>query len=171
MTMRARHLLLRDIRGVAAAEMALVAPLLLIVMFGSFELGNYFYDNHIVIKSVRDGARYASRRSFADYDCPSTVDANAMSAITNVTRTGQVAGQGTPRLANWSATGTVFVTVSCTAISGSTPAYAGIYAGRPAVPVVSVAVTVPYSSIFSNMVFDASTLSITAESRVPVMGI
>lgn len=169
MTPRARHLF-RDTSAVAAAEMALVAPLLLIIMFGAFELGNYFYDNHIVIKGVRDGARYASRRSFADYDCTAGApDSDAVNAITNVTRTGQVADGGTPRLANWTDAATVDVTISCA--NNSTAAYAGIYEGRTTFPVVSVAVDLPYRSLFSDMVFKASTFEIKAESEVPVMGV
>ena len=169
MIRRARHLL-ADTRAVAAAEMALVAPLLLIIMFGSFELGNYFYDNHIVIKGVRDGARYASRRGFADYDCTAGApDSAAIDAITNVTRTGQVADGGAPRLANWTDAATVDVTVRCA--DNSTASYAGIYEGRSTFPVVSVAVDLPYRSLFSDMVFKASTFEIKAESEVPVMGI
>ena len=56
---------MRNSSGTAAAEMALVTPLLMALMFGSFELGNYFYTSHIVAKAVRDGARYASRRGFS----------------------------------------------------------------------------------------------------------
>ena len=33
----------RDRNGAAAAEMALVAPLLLILMFGSFEVGKFLW--------------------------------------------------------------------------------------------------------------------------------
>ena len=166
---RFARLLWSDTRGAAAAEMALVTPLLVIIMFGSFELGNYFYDNHIVIKAVRDGARYASRRGFGDYVCPAAVDAGAVSAIRNVTRTGQLADQGTARLANWTDANTVTVTLSCTSNSSAT--YKGIYDGHANVPVVRVAAVVPYASLFSDMVFASSTLSITAESQVPVMGI
>ncbi|MGL5837065.1 MAG: TadE family protein, partial [Sphingorhabdus sp.] len=56
-------------KGAAAAEMALVTPLLMIIMFGAFELGNYFYSQHVVTKAVRDGARFASRSLPIDVDC------------------------------------------------------------------------------------------------------
>ena len=57
--------LARDVHAAAAAELALVLPLLLIIMFGSFEIGNYFLNEHILVKAVRDGARVAgSRRRF-----------------------------------------------------------------------------------------------------------
>src|SRR5215217_7313983 len=51
-----------DVRGSAAAEMALVLPLLLALMFGSLELGDYFLSEHVLLKGVRDGAVYAARQ-------------------------------------------------------------------------------------------------------------
>jgi len=39
----------------AAAEMAIVTPILVSLMFGSFEMGNYFLSEHVVAKAVRDG--------------------------------------------------------------------------------------------------------------------
>ena len=59
--------LLRSRRGSAAAEMALVSPLLAVLMIGSVELGNFFYNEHILMKAVRDGARYAARQNFSNY--------------------------------------------------------------------------------------------------------
>ena len=38
-----------DSNGAAAAEMALVMPLLLIIMFGAMELGKFFLDQHVVV--------------------------------------------------------------------------------------------------------------------------
>ena len=92
--------LLRSESGVAAAEMALVAPLLIVLMFASFEMGNYFLSEHAVIKQVRDGARYGSRLTLAsDYTCSAGPDlstifesSDAAANIVNVTRTGSVDG-------------------------------------------------------------------------------
>ena len=54
--------LFRDCRGAAAAEMAMVLPLLLALMFGVTELGRYFWSEHVLLKGVwqcnrRDGGR------------------------------------------------------------------------------------------------------------------
>ncbi len=57
MTMRALRRLMGSNGGAAAAEMALVTPLLLIIMAGGLEVGNYFMDEHRLVKAVRDGAR------------------------------------------------------------------------------------------------------------------
>lgn len=160
--------LLQDSTGAAAAEMALVTPLLIILMFGSFELGKYFWDNHIVTKAVRDGARYASRQSFDNFDCTSdAINATIVSSTQNLTRTSQIANGGSARLAGWTQTNSVAVEMRCDT-SGS---YAGFYTGMTGIPVVKVTATVPYSSLFQTLGFDTTGISIVANSEVPVMGI
>ena len=102
----------RDRKGSAAAEMALVMPLLLALGFGCFELGNYFWNNHIVGKAVRDGARYAARQPFVKLGCgPGVTDAATETNIKNVTRTGTIAG-GNARVRGWD-NSEVTVTVEC----------------------------------------------------------
>lgn len=153
----------------AAVEMALITPFLVILMFGSFELGNYFLSEHVVAKAVRDGARYAARRSFTEFNCPNTVTNDVVDKTRNVTRTGQVGGGGTARLGNWTTATTVSVTLSCTAISSGN--YSGIYKGMTSVPRVRVSATVPYRSLFNNLGFTSSTLDLVSESEATVQGI
>lgn len=156
-------------RAAAAAEMAMVTPFLIILMFGSFELGNYFLSEHVVAKAVRDGARYASRRALTDFSCPSTVATDVIDKTRNLTRTGQVTTGGTARLTNWTAATTVSVTLSCTAISGGN--YSGIYHGMANLPKVKVSATVPYNSLFNDLGFTSSSLSLVSESEAAVQGI
>lgn len=160
--------LIRATGGTAAVELALVMPVMLALMFGAFELGNYFYNNHVVVKAVRDGARYASRRGFSNYTCPSTVSSGVITDTQNVTLTGQVAS-GTPRLAYWSNPATVTVSLSCADNSSET--YSGVYYGRTSVPVVRVSASVPYRSLLSSLGFSTTGLMVRAESEVPVMGV
>ncbi len=47
--------------------MALVTPLLLTLLFGGLEGGNFMLQQHIVTKGVRDGARFAGREPFGAY--------------------------------------------------------------------------------------------------------
>ncbi|HXH53928.1 MAG TPA: TadE family protein [Sphingomicrobium sp.] len=163
-----RASLLRSRSGTAAAEMALVTPLLMVIMFGAMELGYYFYSEHIVVKAVRDGARYASRQSFAKYGCPDeNVDGDVVTTVRNVTRTNQVAPGGTPRLAYWDNGSTIDVAVRCE----DADEYGAFYTGMNAVPVVVVTATVPYQSLFSMIGFDARSLNLNATSEVPVMGV
>ncbi len=155
-----------DRRGVAAAEMALVTPMLMILMFGSFELARYFLDEHVVVKAVRDGARYAGRLGFSDFTCASA-SAGAQQAIREITRTGALGGT-TPRLGYWTSPTTITVSVTC----DTSGAYSGIYNGvAMGAPVVTVSASVPYVSLFGMVGFDTTGLALNASSESPVMGI
>lgn len=159
--------LARDRQGAAAAEMALVTPLLLLLMFGSFELGKFFWDAHIVAKAVRDGARFASRRAFSDYSgCAAS--SGLVTAVRNVTRTGFVSGTN-PLLSNWTDATTVTVTVTC----ASTGVYRGVYEQLTGMgpPVVTVEAAVPYSSLFRTLGFNAVNLTLRARSQAAVAGL
>jgi Flp pilus assembly protein TadG len=161
--------LIRCRSGAAAAEMALVAPLLLAVMFGAMELGYYFYSEHVVVKAVRDGARFASRAGFSDYDCPTkTVDPSVVTDTQRVTRTNQVASGGPARLPGWTSDASVSVDMSDSKPIGT---YGSIYAGMTCVPVVKVTATVTYTSLFSLLGFNTTSLQLQAESEATVMGI
>jgi Flp pilus assembly protein TadG len=156
---------MRDCSGVAAAEMALVTPLLIVLLFGAFESGNYFWNEHIVIKGVRDGARFAGRQSFDKFSCAAVTNTTALAAIKNLTRTGQASG-GTARLSGWTDS-QVTVTVSCD--SGTTT---GIYTGHTGgAPRVKVSATVPYTSLFGTVGFNTTGLSLSASAESAVMGI
>ena len=160
--------LLFDRTAAAAAEMALITPLLMILMFGSFELGKYFWDSHIIAKAVRDGARYASRQSFDNFDCTAaTVSDDVIANTQNLTRTDQIASGGTARLLGWTLASSVQVTMR----PDSSETYGGFYIGMNCVPVVIVTATVPYRSLFGTLGFNVTGLNLTANSEVPVMGI
>ncbi|MGS1016489.1 TadE/TadG family type IV pilus assembly protein [Allosphingosinicella humi] len=159
--------LFSDCSAAAAAEMALVAPLLMILLFGAMELGRYFLDEHVVAKAVRDGARYAARRSFADY-AGCAVSSDVQDKTRNITRTGQVATGGNARLPYWTSPATVTVSVACDT-SGT---YGGIYSGSATgAPVVSVIAAVPYTPLFNAIGFNVSGLSLNARSQSAVTGI
>ena len=154
--------------GAAAAEMVLVIPLLVTMMFATFEAGNFFWNQHIVTNAVRDGARYAGRRPLTDYPgC--TPNASVVTDTRNVTRTGRISG-GTPRIANWTDPTTVSVlprTGGCnSSFSG------GIYANNPGgAAVIIVTATVPYNGgLFGVLGFDTTGLSLQATAQASVMG-
>lgn len=153
-------------RASAAVEMALVTPLLVTLMFGSFELGNYFMDSHVVAKAVRDGARYAARRAFDQYTC-STVSSDVIDKTRNIIRTGQVASGGTARLPGWSDSSTISVAASCDATTVS-----GIYTGMTGgARIVTVTAAVPYNSLFNSLGFSSTTLTLRARAQAAVAGI
>lgn len=158
--------------GVAAAEMALVAPLLTVLMFTTFETGNYFYSQHVVLTAVRDGARYASRLSFTNYPCSGSIPSAAITNIKNVTLNGALSG-GAQRLAGWSNTGTITVAFACGsgALTGTDK---GIYTGMTSVPIVTVTADVGYTPLFYKLGLSnsgTSSVRLVAQSQIPVMGI
>lgn len=161
---RLTHLLL-DRTAAAAAEIALVLPILLLLIFGSVELGNYFLSEHVVSKGVRDASRYAARLPLTNFDC----DSNTMTDPTTVqrlARTGQPDGT-TARIADWTADSMTSVTVNCDT-SGT---YGGIYAEFPmGVPVVTVSATVPYSTLFGMAGLGPATLNLNASQQAVVAG-
>jgi Flp pilus assembly protein TadG len=160
--------LIKSRSGAAAAELALIAPLLIAIMFGAMELGYYFYSEHVVVKAVRDGARFASREAFNDYNCGNNqIDATVVSNTQNVTRTDQVASGGTPRLPGWTDNTSIDVSMTCDT-SGT---YGSFYQGLGGVPVVRVTATVPYTSLFGLLGLHKLNLQLNARSEAPVMGI
>lgn len=158
--------LVADRSGVAAVEMALVMPFLLVLMFGAFELGNYFLSEHVVQKGVRDAARYAARLPITDYDC----GANTMSAETQVkrlARTGEPDGT-TARLRGWTDDSMTTITISCD--NSSAYGTGGIFTDfDDGAPVITVSATVPYETLFA-FGLSATTLSLNAQSQAAVMG-
>ena len=157
----------RDQNGAAAAEMALVMPILLILMFGAMELGKFFLDQHVVVKSVRDGARYAARQPFAAYsDC--AVSSDVTTQTQNLTRTGQGTAGGVARLSYWTNSASVSVSVACDT-SGD---YEGIYRGSTTgAPVVTVSASVPYTPLLASIGFTATGLMLNAQSEAAVAGV
>ena len=169
--------LIRSTAGSAAAEMALVLPLLIVLMFGTVELGNYFYSEHVLVKGVRDGARYAARQPFSNFTGCSGAPGGTVQADTKeLVRTGQLSG-GTDLLPKWNDGTTTFtMTITCTpSISGTT--LTGVFTGAldgsgnsVGAPIVQVTASLPYQPIFG-YVGGALNLRVNATGQAAVMGI
>lgn len=160
--------LFRNRAGTAAAEMAMVAPLLIAILLGTAELGRYFWSEHVLLKGVRDGAVYASRQSIGNFNCTTnTVNATVVNNTRTLVRTGELSG-GSPSLPNWSAQGVVFaVDLACvTAANGTT--LGGIYTANAGqqVPVITVRASVPFTSMFGLRMG----LSLNARQQAAVYG-
>ncbi|MGZ2411052.1 Flp pilus assembly protein TadG [Sphingomonas sp. F9_3S_D5_B_2] len=165
----------RDRSGSAAAEMALVLPLLLVIMTGSIELGSYFLREHTLVKAVRDGAAYAARRNMSAYDCVSgtpSISQSVKDDTKTLVRTGQLSG-GSDQLPNWTSQNASFsMTVSCVTAANSVP-MTGLYSGSPTgkVPVVTVTAQLPYNPVVGNFGFHAAGYSLYSSEQVAVTGI
>lgn len=162
--------------------------MLIILMFGSMELGNYFLDQHAVTKQVHDGARFASRMTLANpYVCSAEVahvladvdtdgdgEGDAASVqIVNVTKTGSVDGSATGRFEGdfWDGCGTdapLTVTTRCVSKAN----YGGIYNGLSGdIPVVKISASVDYPSLFAAIGFNSANLCLRASSEAAVAGL
>lgn len=140
--------------------------MMMALLFGSFEGGNYLLTEHKVIKGVRDGARYAARLPFNSFDCASgdVSDSAIEDDIIAVTRTGRPGTGGAVRVSGWDAA-EVSVTVSCDDTTTT-----GLYETVGTAPRVLVATTVPYPSIVGMLGFDTDGAVVRAQAQAAVMG-
>ena len=159
---------LSDRGGSAAAEMALVLPLLLVLTFGPLELGNYFMNQHTLVKAVRDGARFAARQNFTNYtSCSGDVGEPALTNTKNVVMSGLMGGGGSIITPNIQADDIDVTTRCATVVGGQT--MAGIYGTNPA-QIVTVSATVNYRSVLSVAGFSGIGLTLNAASQAAVSG-
>ena len=155
--------------GASAVELVLCLPFLMALIFGGFEAGNYVLTEHKVVKGVRDGARYAARLDFSNYDCGTpAINATAADQIRAVTRTGQADGAGKVRINGWG-DDDVFVSLSCA--PNTSTGLSGIYSDMETAPRVLVSTVVPYPSILGLLGFDTSDAVVRAQAQAAVMGL
>lgn len=181
MMRRLARLLLRDSRAAAAAEFALILPMMFALIFTTFEGGNYLLAEHRVLKSAREGARFAGRLNYSAFDCASgTVVGNFQTsptvitnqnAILNMTRYGNPQGTGQARFTPQS--GDVFaVTLDCPTSSDTTTYHNnGIFRERKNVPRVLVNARVSYNSVLGLLGFDTSGAVVRGQAQAAVMGV
>jgi len=159
-----------DPAGAAAAEMAMVTPLLILLMFGTFELGHFFLSEHVVQKSVRDAARYAARLPLTKFPSCGDPSGEDLEKIQRVARTGHPDEGGAPqRLQGWTANGMTTVTVT----PDTSGIYEGIYTDFPCpsgVPIVTVSASVPYPTLFGALGLGGPTLQLNAQSQTALFG-
>lgn len=160
----------RCLRGAAAAELALILPLSLLLLFTALEAGHYMYQRHQVAKGLRDGARFAARHSFDLINCrggSGTIDGGLQTQVQNLTRTGQVSG-GSPRIKNWDQNTDVVISVTCpTAAEAET----GIFDSEEPAPQVNLTTTFNYDSFFNGLGVITDSFQISGSQQATVMGI
>lgn len=157
-----------DRSGAAAVEMALIAPLLVMLMLGVAEGSYMMWSEHVIVKAVRDGARYAARQPYSKI-CPS-LDSTTQNNIKLLTRTGQLASAtAASRIPYWTDSG-VTVTSKCsgTGVTG------GIYTNLPTGGAsVTVTANTAYPSLFKRFGLNKAAISMNlkASDSAPFIGI
>ncbi|CAN7252406.1 pilus assembly protein [Aminobacter aminovorans] len=94
----------REERGTALVEMALVAPLMVVLSAGVFEFGNMIHQKMLMQAGVNDAARFAARcnsQMYTDFGFPAV---NCADIAANIAVYGNPAGSGSPRVAGWAKT-------------------------------------------------------------------
>jgi Flp pilus assembly protein TadG len=148
MNRRAFH---KDVRGSAAAEFALILPLMLVLVFSFYEAGRVFWSYNIVQSSARDAARYAGRLAVTCTGSSGAFDdAGSEAAIQNLARTGTVDGSGDPLVPNWTDNSTVTVTIDCS-YDNSAQTMKGLYTSHANIPTITVTAAAPYGLLFGGL--------------------
>lgn len=178
--MKMGNRIVADAGGTAATEMALVMPLLLIILCGSIEVGNYFMNEHTLLAGVRDGARYAARQAFAQYNgcvsTPTAVPTPMADNIKLVVRKGTLDASANDLLPNWAAASTTFtVKVSCSTTAGGVT-MSGIYNGNSVgtvgvAPAVEVTAHLPYRPLLASFGWKGAGYFLNASQQAAVVGI
>lgn len=161
--MRLFRSFLTNERGAAAAEMAMILPAAIALLFTTFEGAWYIVNEHQIVKGVRDASRYAARLDFSNYQCPAATFSGPLADIQNIARTGQIAN-GSTLVRGWT-NDLVQVDVICTPGMGGLYERTGGYA-----PVVRVRSEVPYQTMLGSLTLP-STFTIKAKAESPVMGL
>ncbi|WP_189538780.1 TadE/TadG family type IV pilus assembly protein [Novosphingobium arvoryzae] len=156
--------------GAAAAELAMLLPLMILLLFGGFEGGHFIWTQHKLVEAVRNGARYAGRLEVTEVcdGATSIIPPARIAEIKLLTRTGQLDDSAMhPLVPGWG-DDAVFVSVDCNAFVDT-----GIYRELDAAgPVATVAARgVPYPSLFGGLgIFDPG-IRMNARASAPVIGL
>jgi len=149
MNRRAFH---KNEKGSAAAEFALILPMMLTIVFSIYEAGRVFWSYNIVQSSARDAARYAARLDITCSGGSGTFDdTTATTTIQKLTRTGTVDGTGDPLVPGWTDNSSVTVSIVCLSKTSGSVTFGGRYDGQTTIPVITVAAAAPYGMLFGGL--------------------
>lgn len=111
----------RHARGVATIEFAICAPLLLLLMLATAEIGRVLFQYNTLVKAVRDGVRYVATHASVGSTRIVNITAARRTQTQNLVVTGNTAGTGSALLPGFTAAnvtvidaGNGFVSVAAT---------------------------------------------------------
>lgn len=116
--------------GSPAVEIALVAPLFLLILVGIVELGSLLSEIVAVEKGLRAGAMIAARNP------TDTLNGATITRIKNVAMYGNPNGAGNPRVEGWTNPATITITPRTETINGLAVTVFRLDAVVPYTPVV-----------------------------------
>lgn len=101
----------RSERGLAIVEFAIAAPLLLLLLLATAELGRMLSQYDTLNKSVRDGARYLAANALGGTTGVVAITPAMQTATANLVVTGNVGGTGGTLLPNLTAANVTVVSL------------------------------------------------------------
>jgi Flp pilus assembly protein TadG len=139
--------LIREDRGTAVLEAAVVFPLLMTLGFGAFEFSNAFFEHQEITTGVRDAARYLAREATtaANPTCGTAIPAS-QGLAQNLAVYGNIAGSTPARVPTWT-TGEVAITVTTQANPIDPNTSEPTYRGPDPLCIITVKATVPYPQL------------------------
>jgi Flp pilus assembly protein TadG len=161
----------RDRSGLAAIELAIIAPVLLLCALCVADLGRYALDKTWVTDAVSAGAEYAAAKAqnyAPTYPMGSAFSAAVIAAATSATPATSISVSPTPSSYYGCATSAGVVTaIDGTPVTSSTVCPAATSTGGPAGQYVSVMATMPFTALFSAAgIIYPTTISSTAAVRI-----
>ncbi|RWX57860.1 pilus assembly protein, partial [Mesorhizobium sp. M4B.F.Ca.ET.089.01.1.1] len=90
------HRFRREQQGTALVEMALIAPLMLLLSAGVFEFGNLIHKKLLMEAGLSDAARFAARCNSQLYTKAGLAAIDCANIATNIAVFGNAAGSGNP---------------------------------------------------------------------------
>lgn len=161
---------LKNTKGSAAAEFAMILPLLIIFLAAVMDFGRLMMDYHAASKSIRDASRYLSRVGVTCDAVGGAVD-NALDitiaknlALSGSIDTPSVAGDYL--LSYWTDPNTININVTCIENTGQ---FSGRYTTTAYIPSLTVTATVPFNLLFGTIVYSSSQLSYITRSSMAWM--
>ncbi|ADV11596.1 TadE/TadG family type IV pilus assembly protein [Mesorhizobium ciceri] len=141
----------RDGRGTALVEMALIAPLMLMLSAGVFEFGNLIHDKLLMEAGLTDGARFAARCNSKLYTDAGLAAIDCAGVATNIAVFGKTAVgvsgvPDVPRISGWR-TADVTVTMNNTCQEAVVAGVTKYRSTTAQVCVVRAVGTYPYTGI------------------------
>ncbi|RWK54913.1 MAG: pilus assembly protein [Mesorhizobium sp.] len=99
------HRFRREQRGTALVEMAVIAPLMLMLSAGVFEFGNLIHEKLLMEAGLSDAARFAARCNSQLYTKAGLAAINCADIAANIAVFGNPAGTGSARVSGWQKAG------------------------------------------------------------------
>ena len=144
-------------RGAVMVEFAIVAPLLLLLVFGITELGRSLFQENILTQAVQTGARYMARvPGILDDECSPINTGNEWSTAEGVAKNLVVYGKqapasgDTPVIANL-ATNKVVISPSDDPVVITVTVEGDTYSGQPACIISVSATNIQFEGIFGSI--------------------